>query len=280
MSGFHASQPSPYLYGFADGGITGGAPVERMSRQNAVGANTGYPMANQQSFGYANYAAAPQNPVSQNMIDPEGDARTDAYTGEPKFASGGTTYEEDKEAAEEAAQRKYYAQLMNPEVKTTGVTHHTEGFGIIPRSRSQQLSSPNTAAQVEMAAMMKKYGIKSKLPKALDPQGGGMAVEEAANGGIMYGLGGYSDGGRLLRGPGDGVSDSIPAKIGNHQPARLADGEFVVPARIVSELGNGSTEAGARKLYAMMDRVQSGRKKSIGKNKVAVDSKAAKHLPA
>jgi len=96
-----------------------------------------------------------------------------------------------------------------------------------------------------------------------------------------FNLGGYSDGGRLLRGPGDGVSDSIPATIGhNKQPARLADGEFVVPARIVSELGNGSTEAGARKLYAMMDRIQADRKKSVGKGKVAVNSRADKHLPA
>jgi hypothetical protein len=93
-------------------------------------------------------------------------------------------------------------------------------------------------------------------------------------------LGGYSDGGRLLKGPGDGVSDSIPAVIGNRQPARLADGEFVVPARIVSEIGNGSTEAGARKLYAMMDRVQKARRKTVGKNKVAANTKADKYLPA
>jgi hypothetical protein len=95
----------------------------------------------------------------------------------------------------------------------------------------------------------------------------------------QYNLGGYSDGGRLLRGPGDGVSDSIPARIGNRQPARLADGEFVIPARIVSEIGNGSTDAGARRLYAMMDRIQKARKKSIGKNKVAVNSRADKYLP-
>jgi hypothetical protein len=94
-------------------------------------------------------------------------------------------------------------------------------------------------------------------------------------------LGGYSDGGRLLKGPGDGVSDSIPATIGaKQQPARLADGEFVVPARIVSELGNGSTEAGAKKLYAMMDRVQRARGKTTGKNKVAANSRADKYLPA
>lgn len=104
-----------------------------------------------------------------------------------------------------------------------------------------------------------------------------------AGGGMAHGisnLGGYSDGGRLLKGPGDGVSDSIPAVIGKRQPARLADGEFVVPARIVSELGNGSTEAGARKLYAMMDRVQSARSKTVGKGKVAKNSRADKYLPA
>jgi hypothetical protein len=103
--------------------------------------------------------------------------------------------------------------------------------------------------------------------------------KEMASGGISH-LGDYSDGGRLLRGPGDGVSDSIPAMIGKKQPARLADGEFVVPARIVSELGNGSTEAGARKLYAMMDRIQKARKKTVGKGKVAKNSRSEKYLPA
>jgi len=105
---------------------------------------------------------------------------------------------------------------------------------------------------------------------------GGYAV-----GGGLGSLGSYSDGGRLLKGPGDGVSDSIPATIGaKQQPARLADGEFVVPARIVSELGNGSTDAGAKKLYAMMDRVQRARGKTTGKNKVAANSRADKYLPA
>ena len=105
---------------------------------------------------------------------------------------------------------------------------------------------------------------------------GGYAV-----GGGLGSLGSYSDCGLLLKGPGDGVSDSIPATIGaKQQPARLADGEFVVPARIVSELGNGSTDAGAKKLYAMMDRVQRARGKTTGKNKVAANSRAEKYLPA
>ena len=108
-----------------------------------------------------------------------------------------------------------------------------------------------------------------------------MAAGGYAVGGGLGSLGGYSDGGQLLRGPGDGVSDSIPASIGQtQQPARLADGEFVVPARIVSELGNGSTEAGARKLYAMMDRVQRARGKTTGKDRVAANTSADKYLPA
>lgn len=109
-------------------------------------------------------------------------------------------------------------------------------------------------------------------------RGGLSSLAAFAQGG--YNLGDYSDGGRLLRGPGDGVSDSIPASIGNKRPARLADGEFVIPARIVSELGNGSTEAGARKLYAMMDRVQKTRGKTTGKGRVAVNSRSDRYLPA
>jgi hypothetical protein len=90
-------------------------------------------------------------------------------------------------------------------------------------------------------------------------------------------IGGYSDGGRMLKGPGDGMSDSIPGVIGNKQPARLADGEFVVPADVVSHLGNGSTDAGAKRLYAMMDKVRHAR---TGKKKQAPAVKASKYMPA
>ena len=126
-----------------------------------------------------------------------------------------------------------------------------------------------------LAGNGKRYDVTGKQIAA----GGGMMGY--AMGGGLGSLGSYSDGGRLLKGPGDGVSDSIPATIGaKQQPARLADGEFVIPARIVSELGNGSTDAGAKKLYAMMDRVQRARGKTTGKNKVAANSRADKHLPA
>jgi hypothetical protein len=90
-------------------------------------------------------------------------------------------------------------------------------------------------------------------------------------------LGGYSDGGRMLKGPGDGMSDNIPATIAGKQPARLADGEFVVPADVVSHLGNGSTDAGAKQLYAMMDRV---RKARTGNKKQGKQIKPNKYMVA
>ena len=97
-----------------------------------------------------------------------------------------------------------------------------------------------------------------------------------ASGGIST-LGSYSDGGRLLKGPGDGMSDSIPAMIGKKQEARLADGEFVVPADVVSGLGNGSTDAGAKHLYKMMDKVRHAR---TGRKSQAKQIKADKYVPA
>lgn len=70
---------------------------------------------------------------------------------------------------------------------------------------------------------------------------------------------GMAKGGRLLSGPGDGVSDSIPAHIDGKTPARLATGEFVFDARTVSEIGNGDTRAGAKKLYAVMNAIHKHR---------------------
>jgi len=181
-------------------------------------------------------------------------------------------------------------------------------YGTIPGSQNSQYPAgrDNNKARAELYQLYKDnlgrepdlagfdYWINTEgfgNDNVIDPQERSRFLERAkqlgepvkmAYGGLagLSNLGGYSDGGRLLKGPGDGVSDSIPAVIGNRQPARLADGEFVIPARIVSELGNGSTDAGARKLYAMMDRIQRARKKSTGKERVAVNSRAEKYLPA
>lgn len=156
--------------------------------------------------------------------------------------------------------------------------------------RNQQMQGPNYYGDFDGGFGTGANDMGAENASAADMGGedvarGGLITRKMAMGGISqlnqnrYNLGGYSDGGRLLKGPGDGVSDSIPATIEGKQPARLADGEFVIPARIVSEIGNGSTDAGARKLYAMMNRVQKKRAKTTGKNRVAVNTRADKELP-
>jgi hypothetical protein len=300
MSEFKPSLPSvgefkpsyEYQKYAAEGGLMGyavGGPIEEMSAMNSVGANTQYPMAGLATPLYSNPSI--QRPEAINVISPSGGPVVGAYSGEQKFAEGGISEEMAREYGlknrkQRAAKSltKDYEEMESQRTKEANeLLSERSGSGIIPRSRTQQLSSPFSAAIEEHNRLAKK----TKTPKFETPKTSLGDIDtymdipvEAAGGGIMGSLGSYSDGGRLLRGPGDGVSDSIPAVIGKRQPARLADGEFVIPARIVSELGNGSTEAGARKLYAMMDRIQNTRKKSIGKKKVAVNSRADKHLPA
>jgi len=242
------------LYNYAAGG-----PVETMSNQAAMGANTMYPMANMAT---SSFATPYQSPVSTNMLAPTSDSGV-TMNGEPnmqgtRMAEGG-----------EAESRPSYT--YDPQAQK-----YTAGPAI-----SEGAPNDDFMAEIRRAYNIPEQQQNPALKYAYNPQS--RQYQQMASGGISdagYNLGGYSDGGRLLRGPGDGVSDSIPAVIGKKQPARLADGEFVVPARIVSELGNGSTEAGARKLYAMMDRIQASRKKTVGKNKVAHNNRADKYLPA
>lgn len=291
MSGFQPMIPTqqPFQRSYNYQSYAVGGPVEQMSAQNAVGANQMYPQAGIQTAMYSNPDT--QRPMAANVLSPESDVSVDPYTGEQRMASGGLSEEDDNEPKLTKGQiaakglSNIYAGMQDQRAATLAKTKSLgDSFneGIIPRSKTQLLSSPYAAATKEFSTLAGKYKLNvAQQPKTnIGDVDNYMETTEAANGGIMHGLGSYSDGGHLLRGPGDGVSDSIPAQIGDHQPARLADGEFVIPARIVSELGNGSTEAGARRLYAMMERVQNARKKSIGKGKVAVNSKADKHLPA
>jgi hypothetical protein len=143
-----------------------------------------------------------------------------------------------------------------------------------------RLQDAYTAAQTRLKKAGKRANVGiAALPAGVQAGALNLPTQQAAGGGIMQAnLGGYAAGGnpRLLKGPGDGMSDNIPATIGNRQPARLADGEFVVPADVVSHLGNGSTNAGAKKLHGMMDKVRMDR---TGKKKQAPAVKAGKYIP-
>jgi hypothetical protein len=98
-----------------------------------------------------------------------------------------------------------------------------------------------------------------------DNSGGG-GSNGSGGGSIANGLIGMAQGGILnmakghyLRGATDGMADKLPAQIDNNQPAALSHGEFVIPADVVSHLGNGNSDAGAKKLYQMMDRIRMDR---------------------
>lgn len=113
-----------------------------------------------------------------------------------------------------------------------------------------RIAAARKRAEDAMRANPYRFAIGGDVPLAMK----GAPDNEKA----PYGLaqGGMA---RFIDGDGDGMSDSIPAMIDGQQPARLADGEFVIPADVVSHLGNGSTKAGANQLYAMMDRVRQAR---------------------
>ena len=73
--------------------------------------------------------------------------------------------------------------------------------------------------------------------------------------------------GYYLGGATDGMADEVRANIDGTQEARLSDGEFVIPADVVSHLGNGNSDAGAKQLYGMMDKIRKARTGSTEQGK-------------
>jgi hypothetical protein len=281
---YEAPRPNPYYSAqYASGGITslqgGGGPVERMSMMNTAMNPQGglYP---QGMIDKTQYATPTQRPVSAELMM---DAPAYERSSPMLMAEGGIARYRSKgqvNVLQDYIDRQGQQQMSPlPEsvgVPRTGIFRDTD----VDTARKDAL----TAAMIRLGKTSKGAGIKPvALPKTSikglgDISGATRDVTEAAAGGTMrYNLGGYSDGGRMLKGPGDGMSDSIPATIAGKQPARLADGEFVIPADVVSHLGNGSTDAGAKKLYGMMDKI---RKARTGKKKQAPAVKANKYMPA
>ena len=234
-----------------------GGPVEEMSNNAAMGANTMYPMANMATSSFATPYQAPQSTnMLANMVAPSGGGAVNMMSGEPsmqgtRMAGGG-------------------------EVQRFGL-------GGLGKSEFNPPDDQQLGPLGQMLRMMRGKQAQQADPRqyTYDPQSQqyseiqqGTPVPAMAMGGA---LGSYSDGGRMLKGPGDGMSDNIPAVIGKKQPARLADGEFVVPADVVSHLGNGSTDAGAKQLYAMMDKIRAAR---TGTKKQGKQINPRKYMPA
>lgn len=276
---YRAEAPTPRVYeagyrGMADGGIASLNPMSPMS-------NPVYPQSQQTQTAFS---TSPQYPNSmRSAIASDYDTRTNPTLGTEMpmgYADGGGIG---------------FLERMHPGGKLGEIAGDL--YGTVHENSPSWLNDAQPGGfmgasqpgrlEYEARQRQKQEEEDRKVREARDAaaaQAAQVARDTGMNANMARGgiasLGGYSDGGRLLRGPGDGVSDSIPASIGGRQPARLADGEFVVPSRIVSELGNGSTDAGARRLYDMMDRVQRRRGTTVGKGKIAKNTKAYQELPA
>jgi hypothetical protein len=206
--------------------------------------------------------------------------RTMAEGGVARFAKGTS---KDRDSYEDF--QSYYAMMEGQKPSEPKAPSYVGSVGIAEdNDPDTKYQDALTAALIRQGKIDKRANMGIPALKRPTPMGtinlAPPGTQQAASGGIMgYNLGGYADGGnpRLLKGPGDGMSDNIPAVIGRRQPARLADGEFVVPADVVSHLGNGSTDAGAKKLHEMMDKVRVAR---TGKKKQAPAVKPKKYMPA
>jgi len=252
FQGYQAPTPNPYYkatYAAAGGVMNSSSDDELGGDYSAMGMNQGNMQKGLFGLGYAaggvaRYRSKGQVNVLQEYLDRQGKQQIEHLPEGVSIPRTGIFRDPDVDTAKKPADQATYIKL--------GKAFKAAGIKPVPL--------PKTS--------IKGLG---------DISGISEDTTEAAKGGVMSHLGGYSDGGRMLKGPGDGMSDSIPASIAGKQPARLADGEFVIPADVVSHLGNGSTDAGAKKLYGMMDRI---RKARTGKKKQAPAVKTARYMPA
>jgi hypothetical protein len=158
----------------------------------------------------------------------------------------------------------------------------TSGYGLIEGNKERK------AFEAQEAARLREEEEKRRLYSDLFGRTLGQIPMAAGGGMVAFAEGGmptFEYGGttgptgepRMVRGAGDGMSDNVPANIEGVQEARLANDEFVIPADVVADIGNGSSSSGAKKLYAMMDRV---RKARHGTTEQPPEIKAERLMPA
>jgi hypothetical protein len=280
--------------------------IRRAQQANNLGQSTGqstFPGASSMQGGFGQGAQGYPSFASGSSGGSGGPFPLEGQYGIIKMAAGGIAsiprYYRGKLATSSGGRGDTYSatqrflDMYDPQSRYQAPTEKGDPGIFRDTSASTRNKSAMDAAMTRQTALEKQSNVntRAKLPRAsrsagqlnMKPQGSKAEKDDeyeyAASGGIMEAnLGGYAAGGnpRLLKGPGDGMSDNIPAVIGRRQPARLADGEFVVPADVVSHLGNGSTDAGAKKLHGMMDNV---RKARTGKKKQAPAVKTNKFIP-
>ena len=170
-----------------------------------------------------------------------------------------------------------YGMVLNRAPDQGGLDYWKGQFGesVDPTELARFTGSNSTLAETT-APRVAKYATAPAAsvtnPTAASKVIEKLPVETKAVGGIA-GL----KSGRYLDGPTDGMADKLPTTIDGKDPAALSHGEFVIPADVVGHLGNGNSEAGAQRLYAMMDKV---RKARTGTKKQGKEINPDKYLPA
>jgi hypothetical protein len=192
--------------------------------------------------------------------------------------TGAERYFGDKATSDLAAER-YAAR--------TGSTLGTSLMQTLGGATLQSAADEQEAVKAQQAAIDEKRERRKRLAEEVARQTLGRVTVRSgglmklAGGGMSYmeagGTTGPTGAPREVVGNGDGMSDSVPADIEGVQEARLADGEFVIPADVVADIGNGSSDAGSKKLYDMMDRV---RKARHGTTEQPPEIKAERLMPA
>jgi hypothetical protein len=211
-------------------------------------------------------AAGPSIPGSEQLFTQQAPILTSDVTGlgstpTPGSAiTGAERFLGDKATRDLAAER--YAGA-------TGSTLGTSAMQIAGGMAGQSAADAEQEMRAQQAAIVaKKEERKRRFEElfgrtlgAMPARSGGLM--KLAGGGMTYmeagGTTGPTGAPRDVTGTGDGMSDSVPASIEGVQEARLADGEFVIPADVVADIGNGSSDAGSKKLYDMMDRIRKAR---------------------
>jgi hypothetical protein len=182
------------------------------------------------------------------------------------------------------------ANVITPEGQGFGKPI-TKGFDIAAAGLSglslEKAAEETRRADIEAAAVKQKEEERERLFEELARRTlGRVAVKSGGQINLAKGGMSYMEGGgttdvtgepRMVQGTGDGMSDSVPATIEGVQEARLANDEFVIPADVVADIGNGSSNAGAKKLYSMMDHI---RKARHGTTKQPPEIRAERLMPA
>ena len=163
-------------------------------------------------------------------------------------------------AVEDPAIAEFKANLLSPEA-SAAIAAATTG-PMLPTLESLNVNVLDGISETEAKAVFDLLDREFTDPKEVADYYG-FTTDEVLKayrdmGGTKFAQGGNVNG-YYLGGPTDGMADQIPATIDNMQPAALSDGEFVIPADVVSHLGNGNSDAGAQNLYSMMDRIRQDR---------------------